>query len=222
MYRRLVAAGFRCAVLLLGHKSCLPEQVPRCSHDHEMQLLDNFPGPPWMFSCDFCRLSVSDESLYQCRPCDNDYCTLCACIIKEVPARVLLGVGAGTRVPYPVQEAGNEAAGGSMEGLSNLLRLFLGGLSQNSKPATKQSVIDALQTKCVGEDDIFPDLGTSCAICLNEYKEGDRVTQLSCKHCFHIGDHKEDGPDDALSCEGILPWLKKNNDCKYFRVSCFV
>lgn len=216
VYRRLTAAGFRSAVLLLGHKSSLPGQVPQCSHDHDMQLQDNFPGPPWRLSCDFCRLPVSDEKLYQCRPCDNDYCTLCACIVKEVPALSVLGAGAGARVPFPPQEAGNEALGSSMDDLSNLLRLFLGGVSQNSKPATKQSVIDALQTKRVGEEDIFPELGTSCAICLNEYKNGDRVTQLSCKHSFHVGNHKEEESDATLSCEGILPWLKKNNDCKYY------
>ena len=53
----------------------------------------------------------------------------------------------------------------------------------------------------------------SCSICLEELHPGDNVIKLPCKdksHYFHIGDKNEE-------CDGIYPWLQKNNTCPVCR-----
>ena len=53
----------------------------------------------------------------------------------------------------------------------------------------------------------------SCSICLETFKEGDKVIKLPCDdkpHYFHTGDNQE-------VCGGILPWLQINNTCPVCR-----
>lgn len=212
VHKRLEGSGFRSALVLLGHTAELPVPPPSDRTGHVMVRSPNSTSPPWRWSCDKCKMEIRDPELYSCRPCDADFCQLCACIESGVPCRVLSGVGAGASMPFPPQDAGDEALQASASDMSNLLRQLLQGVSHNSKPATKQSVIDSLPSKRFGAEEMYQGIDASCAICLNEFKAGDNVTQLSCKHCFHIGDHKENGDGDTY-CEGIVPWLQKSNDC---------
>ena len=51
----------------------------------------------------------------------------------------------------------------------------------------------------------------SCAICQEEFKLGEKVVGVPCSpmsHYFHI---------ENINCEGIIPWLKKNNTCPICR-----
>jgi len=72
-----------------------------------------------------------------------------------------------------------------------------------------QEFIDSLETLTVNEEDVKNKL--SCAICQEEFKVDEEVLELPCephKHYYH-SNHSE--------CEGILPWLQKNNTCPICR-----
>ena len=58
--------------------------------------------------------------------------------------------------------------------------------------------------KKVKESDIC---GTSCPICLDEFKESEYYRNLKCNHCFH------------KKC--IDRWLKKENNCPMCRANAF-
>lgn len=214
VHKRLEESGFRSAVLLLGNDESVSHISLQCTNGHPL-LHGNNPSQraPWRLNCDNCRCEVSDATVFSCRACDEDLCRLCACTAHGSPCRVVIGFGVGEAIPYPPDDAGNAAVTAGLPDLSNLLSHLLIGSSHNSKPGTKQSVIDALETKIIGSGDMFENVDSTCVICLSDFKPGDKVTQLSCNHCFHIGDHKEFGATE-LQCEGIIPWLKKNNDCK--------
>ena len=72
-----------------------------------------------------------------------------------------------------------------------------------------QEFIDSLETLTINEEDVKNKL--SCAICQEEFKVDEEVLELPCephKHYYH-SNHSE--------CEGILPWLQKNNTCPICR-----
>ena len=72
-----------------------------------------------------------------------------------------------------------------------------------------QEFIDSLETLIINEQDVKNKL--SCAICQEEFKLDEEVLELPCepqKHYYH-SNHSE--------CEGILPWLQKNNTCPICR-----
>lgn len=72
-----------------------------------------------------------------------------------------------------------------------------------------QEFIHSLETLTINEEDIKNKL--SCAICQEEFKLDEEVLELPCspqKHYYH-SNHSE--------CEGILPWLQKNNTCPVCR-----
>lgn len=72
-----------------------------------------------------------------------------------------------------------------------------------------QEFIDSLETLRINEEDIENKL--SCAICQEEFKLDEDVLELPCephKHYYH-SNHSE--------CDGILPWLQKNNTCPICR-----
>ena len=72
-----------------------------------------------------------------------------------------------------------------------------------------QEFIDSLDTLTINEQDVKNKL--SCAICQEEFKVDEEVLELPCephKHYYH-SNHSE--------CEGILPWLQKNNTCPICR-----
>ena len=72
-----------------------------------------------------------------------------------------------------------------------------------------QEFIHSLETLTINEEDVENKL--SCAICQEEFKLNEEVLELPCspqKHYYH-SNHSE--------CEGILPWLQKNNTCPVCR-----
>ena len=72
-----------------------------------------------------------------------------------------------------------------------------------------QEFIHSLETLTINEEDVKNKL--SCAICQEEFKVDEEVLELPCKpqkHYYH-SNHSE--------CEGILPWLQKNNTCPVCR-----
>ena len=73
----------------------------------------------------------------------------------------------------------------------------------------KDDFIDNLETATIVQSDIDDKL--SCAICQELFKLNDKVIELPCKsgpHYFHI---------NTSDCEGIVPWLKRNNTCPVCR-----
>lgn len=58
---------------------------------------------------------------------------------------------------------------------------FLNGEKQGRSPASKSSVED-MPRVVIGED---KEKGGSCAICLEEWSEGDVAAEMPCKHKFH-------------------------------------
>jgi hypothetical protein len=186
------------------------------------------------------------EFIINCEPCNYDKCWLCFCIERDVKGKVLFGRNEGSMMSYPPPTAGDEAAppqrptdrdleavmlfnaanesatsntnsaGSIPEDLINVLSSLIRGLHHNKKPGTKPSVIQSLQHKLVGVDDIKDLPEDSCVICMNEFLNGDYVTSLPCGHWFHSGKdtHDKDVEASADLCDGIIPWLKKNNDCK--------
>ena len=73
----------------------------------------------------------------------------------------------------------------------------------------KDEFIDNLETATIIQSDIDDKL--SCAICQEPFKLNDKVIELPCKsgpHYFHI---------NTSECEGIIPWLKRNNNCPICR-----
>lgn len=210
---RFSAVNLRTSLIMLGDTASLPEEVPQCRNHHPMNLVPNRSiGDIFSFYCDMCTMAVEDSDIFSCRPCDNDYCRLCACIVRNVESKILFGVGAGGTMPFPSFRPGNELVQQLISRQVNPIRALPPG---NSKPGTKQSVIDALVVKEFGSADMFEHVGTSCSICLSDYKEGDKITELQCqhKHCFHFGEHRQSADSEAVECDGIVTWLRKNNDC---------
>ena len=72
-----------------------------------------------------------------------------------------------------------------------------------------QEFIGSLETLTITEEDVKNKL--SCAICQEEFKLDEEVLELPCdpqKHYYH---------SNHCECEGILPWLQKNNTCPICR-----
>ena len=60
------------------------------------------------------------------------------------------------------------------------------------------------------------DKETVCSVCREEYKQGDVVMVLPCKHTFHDAmPGEEKGNDEGC----ILPWLKGHDSCPMCRAS---
>ena len=73
----------------------------------------------------------------------------------------------------------------------------------------KDEFIENLDTATIIESDIKNNL--SCAICQEPFKLNESVIELPCKsgpHYFHI---------KSSECEGVVPWLKRNNNCPLCR-----
>tara|TARA_Y100000817_G_scaffold211370_1_gene165933 strand:+ start:4528 stop:5202 length:675 start_codon:yes stop_codon:yes gene_type:complete len=90
----------------------------------------------------------------------------------------------------------------------DLVNIVTGSLEENEelpKPMCKDFVDSLKQIKVTDKDDL------SCAICLDNFKEGETVIELPCKdgkHFFHF----EEG-----ECPGLKPWIKINNTCPVCR-----
>lgn len=131
------------------------------------------------------------------------------------------------------------AIGTVPEDLINVLSQLLRGGNHNKKPGTKPSVLKNLVRKTVGVDEIKDLPEDCCVICMNDFLKGDSVINLPCGHWFHAGedsyacskpnnldassmttatsssDYATLTSDASDLCDGIIPWLKKNNDCKF-------
>ena len=90
----------------------------------------------------------------------------------------------------------------------NIEQLSFDRQKVRDSPCT-QEFIDSLETLTINEENVKNKL--SCAICQEEFKVDEEVLELPCepqKHYYH-SNHSE--------CEGILPWLQKNNTCPICR-----
>ena len=88
-------------------------------------------------------------------------------------------------------------------------------------PGKPQRVAAArAQRTCISEC-FAPGTDRTCTICLDDFKEGQVVTQLpGCKHWFHLGEASSSScsqskpPGDGEDCcPGILKWLEKQSAC---------
>ena len=73
---------------------------------------------------------------------------------------------------------------------------------------TKKEFINSLKTITVND----MTSGLKCCICQEEFKINDIIIKLPCNdkpHYFHKGNTND--------CDGILPWLEKNNTCPICR-----
>jgi len=76
--------------------------------------------------------------------------------------------------------------------------------------ASIKSQSTAVSPKILGDRGVIPDNSTSCAICFNDYEEGDIVSwskHPSCRHAFH------------QHC--LLPWLMSHDTCPNCRWNYF-
>lgn len=82
---------------------------------------------------------------------------------------------------------------------------------QPSSQPTDTKFMNNLETLVITESDLAKQL--HCAICQENFKQGEKIIKLPCKdgpHYFHCNMDKD-------ICEGILPWLEKNNTCPICR-----
>ena len=83
-------------------------------------------------------------------------------------------------------------------------------LSQSPKETpTDENVINGLAQIKINEELLTQNL--SCCICLDKFKLNDMILKIPCTgqpHLFHMGDD---------ICQGIKPWLEKNNTCPICR-----
>ena len=73
----------------------------------------------------------------------------------------------------------------------------------------KDDFIENLEKATIIQSDIDEKL--SCAICQEPFKLNETVVELPCEsgpHYFHI---------DSTECDGVIPWLKRNNSCPVCR-----
>jgi len=98
---------------------------------------------------------------------------------------------------------------GTFENANNLSQNVMNNSFQEEereaqeKPTSK-AFINKLKTITIDDSNKY-----TCLICMETFKEGDTCIQLPCpeqSHYFHDGSNPE-------ICEGILPWLTKNNTC---------
>ena len=96
--------------------------------------------------------------------------------------------------------------------LDNELNNIINNSFTNQKPHDTPCSLDFLNTLEeieVTEEHVSKEL--KCAICLDDFKLNEKIIGVPCKpqkHYFHI---------ENENCEGIIPWLKKNNTCPVCR-----
>lgn len=90
--------------------------------------------------------------------------------------------------------------------ISNILSESFNSEETKTNP-TKKEFIESLQIKTIQEEDSEK----TCSICFDKLNIGEKYICLPCNddHCFHI--------ESCENCEGIRPWLDKNNTCPVCR-----
>ena len=93
---------------------------------------------------------------------------------------------------------------------SDILERSLQEDTAKDKPCETEFVSDLNKVIITNE---HVDNNLCCAICQDTFKLGDKCIKLPCgdPHFFHC-------EADPEICEGILPWLKKNNTCPVCRM----
>ena len=96
---------------------------------------------------------------------------------------------------------------GTIENATNQSQNIMNNTFQSEeiqeKPTSKK-FIDSLKPTTIDNSNKY-----TCLICMETFTEGDTCIQLPCpeqSHYFHDGSNPE-------ICEGIIPWLTKNNSC---------
>lgn len=87
----------------------------------------------------------------------------------------------------------------------NIEDIFSTETEHIDKP-TNKNMLENLEVKTADESNT----SDSCCICLDNFKVGDKYVCLPCdsEHKFHIS---------SSDCDGIIPWLEKNNTCPICR-----
>lgn len=91
---------------------------------------------------------------------------------------------------------------------SNELQNSFENMETRYKPC-KDDFIENLKKNIIIQNHVDEKL--SCAICQEPFKLNDTVVELPCDsgtHYFHI---------NSSECDGIIPWLKRNNSCPVCR-----
>ena len=91
---------------------------------------------------------------------------------------------------------------------NNALNQSFNDQGEPKENPTNKKFINSLKT--IKVDDITID--KKCCICQDSFKKGDVILKLPCNdkpHYFHKG--------ESEGCDGILPWLYKNNNCPICR-----
>jgi hypothetical protein len=246
LYDRLNLEGIAISVIITGNTESIPEAASRCPAGHVMETLPNAaPWGRYCDVCtdtcndvdlrqcracgyDLCRACTCILQFVQCRVILGKYEGQLVpyppqaegnAVAPPVPRALLEMFGAGAAGGLGAALASVAASGVSQEQLLNALAQMAAGagIGHNAKPATKKSVVEQLEAQAQTIDkNPTEEMSSSCALCLNDYAHGDKVTQLDCKHWFHLGLHYEGPEKENISCEGITAWLKSNNDCKMF------
>jgi hypothetical protein len=87
--------------------------------------------------------------------------------------------------------------------INNLLQ-NLGNLDSNGKPPASKKVIKSLYKEIIDDENLISKFKfLECAICRDDYKEGDVVNKLPCCHYHHI--------------DCIVIWLNKHSTCPVCR-----
>jgi transcription elongation factor len=90
---------------------------------------------------------------------------------------------------------------GVIPGLLN--QLNFGMESSTAKPPASKQEIEKLQIEIISEENIKKFDLLECCICKDDYKVGDKVSQLQCGHYHHH--------------ECVVAWLNKQNNCPVCR-----
>ncbi|TEA14375.1 putative RING finger protein [Colletotrichum sidae] len=102
---------------------------------------------------------------------------------------------------------GNAAHGDAVYTQEALDRIISNLMEQNPQsnaaPPATEDALGKLERKKVDQKMLGPDEKTECTICIDEFKEGDDVAVLPCKHWFHD--------------QCVVMWLKEHNTCPICR-----
>ena len=82
-------------------------------------------------------------------------------------------------------------------------------MAGQKKPATLKSFRESLPAVKLTGDTKLDENDKRCCICGADFAIDDVFTYLPCGHHFHRGDEASVSED----CQGILYWLKDNNEC---------
>ena len=112
--------------------------------------------------------------------------------------------GAAGGAAVPGQVPGSDYFFGGTHQLNDLIHqlMMAGGNGRFGSPPASAEAVAALPEFAFDSSSLQLSANSDCSVCLEEFKVGDVVRQLPCKHCFHSRE-----PD----CLG--PWLAQHASC---------